>query len=106
MPEPESLRAAALEVLRATDANRDALNGEGHSGLHNQDIHFDPCTDLSGVAHIYDITGDCSACGGAQYGSDDDLQRAIVRLRLVLGEPLQPWEESNHGDSVRSGLAI
>jgi hypothetical protein len=101
---PRLLRDAALEVLRATDAYRDALNGQGHAGPHDRYIHFDPCTDLPGVEHVYDITGDCSACGGSQYGTEDDLQRAIVRLRLVVGEPLQPWEEANHGESVRAFL--
>ena len=88
-----ALREAATTLVRAYDANVDALNGKGHEGPHNRDLHFDPCTDLPGVEHVYETTHDCSACGGAQYGSETDVQDAIVAVKEALGEPLRPYEE-------------
>lgn len=98
------LRLAGLEVLRATDAYRDALNGLGHPGReHDQLIHIDPCTSVFGV-HVYSTSTDCASCGGAQYGTEHGLQRAIVRLRLALGQPLHRWEE-HHRDSLTEPVA-
>jgi hypothetical protein len=86
------LRQAAQAVLDAQDAYRDALNGGGHDGPHDTALHIDPCTDLPGVEHIYDLTGDCSKCGGAQYGTEDDLAGAYGDLREALGQPRLTWE--------------
>lgn len=90
------LDVAARAVLRATDACRDALNGQAHEGPHDRDVHIEPCCAGAaidpGSVHVYDTTGDCAQCGGAQYGTEDTLQQAVVDLRLVLGEPLLPHE--------------
>jgi hypothetical protein len=86
------LRAAAIEVLRATDAYRDAVNGVGHKGEpHDRMLHFDPCT-ADPTVHLYDLSGDCANCGGAQYGTEDELHRAIGDLREAVGQDRYPWE--------------
>lgn len=88
-----NIRKAAEEVLRCVDAYRDAQNGLGHEGTpHDRDIHIDPCTNLSYVEHIYDITGDCAGCGGAQYGTEYQLQQAYGQLRRALGQEPMAWE--------------
>lgn len=94
----DQLRDAALTLVRAYDANVDALNGSGHEGPHDKDIHIDPCTNLPGVLHVYDITGDCGQCGGAQYGTEDAVQAAIVAVKWALGEPLRPYEQHRIAD--------
>lgn len=87
------LLAAAVEVLRATDAVRDARNGVAHPGEpHDRVLHIDPCTDLAGVAHVYETTSDCSACGGRQYGTEEDLNMALGDLREAVGQVRKPWE--------------
>jgi hypothetical protein len=86
------LRAAAERVIRATEAVRDAINGQGHEGPHDKMLHFDPCTNLPDVAHVYDLTGDCAMCGSMQYGAEDELHGAIGDLREALGYARRPWE--------------
>lgn len=87
-----TLRDAALSLVRAYDANVDAINGLGHVGEdHDKWLHFGPVSP-DGV-EIFDTVGDCAACGGAQYGSEDAVQHAIVAVKLALGEPLRPYEE-------------
>lgn len=93
-----SLHDAALSLVRAYDAYNDALNGLGHPGeAHDRVLHFEPCTNLPGVAHVYSDSSDCAACGGAQYGSEHDVQVAVVALKLALAEPLRPYEEHQRG---------
>ena len=90
-----NLRKAAENVLRAVDTYRDAVNGEGHGDEdHDRYLHMDPCTSLRGVQHVYDPVGDCSACGGAQYGTDAELQHAYGALRVAVGQKPKPWEAS------------
>ena len=78
-------------MLNAVDANRDAINGQGHEGSHDRAVHMDPCTSIPDL-HIYDTFGDCAACGGAQYGTEDTLSQAYGDLRAALGQPRKPWE--------------
>jgi hypothetical protein len=86
------LREAALDVIRTTDAYRDAVNGIGHPGEdHDKALHFEPCA-LAPDGHLYDLTGDCAACGGAQYGTEDSVQKAMGLLRAAVGLPKKPWE--------------
>uniref|UniRef100_A0A6M3L103 Uncharacterized protein n=1 Tax=viral metagenome TaxID=1070528 RepID=A0A6M3L103_9ZZZZ len=83
------LREAALRVIRAVDANRDAINGLGHPGEdHDRMLH---------VAHggEYDIFSpslDCAACDGAEYGTGDEMDGAVGDLRAALGMERKPWE--------------
>lgn len=85
------LRQAAAAVIRATDAHRDALNGLGHEGVpHDRYLAQPPVNGFE----IRDLVGDCAACGGAQYGTEDDLQGAVADLRAALGEERKPWEWS------------
>ncbi len=86
------LRDAAERVIRATDANRDAINGGGHDGPHDKVLHIDPCINFPGVEHVYDLIGDCAQCGGAQYGTEDELHGAIGDLRAALGYERKPWQ--------------
>lgn len=84
-----SVRDAAAEVLRAADAYRDAVNGGGHDGEpHDQVLH----RALPGDVQIYDQVGDCAHCGGAQYSTEDDLNRAYGDLREALDQTRRPWE--------------
>ena len=86
-PIEQALVVAGRAVIEADDRYRDAKNGLGHPGTpHDRDLR-DP------GGSFYDPIGDCAACGGAQYGTDDEQQRAHVRLRLSLGLPLQGWQE-------------
>ena len=88
------LTTAATEVLRCYDAWVEAVNGNGHPGeSHDRAIHIDPCTNLPGVEHVYSTSTDCAACGGAEYGTEDDLHTAYAHLRDALGQPRKPWEE-------------
>jgi hypothetical protein len=80
------LATAARAVLRAVDAYRDAVNGAGHPGTPHDDV-------LWPGGSIRDYVDDCSACGGAQYGTEDALNRAYGALRDAVGEPRKPWEE-------------
>jgi hypothetical protein len=86
------LREAAERVIRATEANRDAINGVGHPEPHDRMLHFEPCTDLPGVEHVYEVTHDCAACGGWQYGTEDELHAAMGDLRAACGYERRPWE--------------
>lgn len=91
MARAERLREAALEVVRAQEAVRQAINGFGHEGEeHDQVLHFHGlCTP---EYEVLDSVGDCAACGGAQYGTEDDLNRAYGRLRAALSLEVRPWE--------------
>lgn len=85
-----TLRAAATEVLRAADAYRDTLNGLGHPGEpHDRVLH----AAMARGVEVFDLVGDCSACGGRQYGTEYELQGAYGGLREALGQPRLPWEE-------------
>jgi hypothetical protein len=94
-------------VIAAVDAYRDAVNGLGHPGEeHNRDLHFEPCP-LAPEGHIYDMTGDCSACGGAQYGTEDALTHAHLALRDALGLPRQTWQEYYpRGDELADYIVV
>ena len=88
-----SLEEAAWRVLAALQHNRDAINGATHPGEpHDKVLHFDPCTNQPGVAHVYDLVGDCAACGGAQYGADDLQNAAEGDLRAALGLERYGWQ--------------
>ena len=84
-----TLEAAAKAVLRAADAYRDAINGQGHPGEPHDRFLW---SRLPGDMQIYSPVGDCAACGGAQYGAEDALDVAYGALREALGEPRLPWE--------------
>lgn len=84
-----ALHEAAVAVLAATDALRDAGNGHGHPG----EAHDHVLGDLLSRPHrVCDPIADCAACGGAEYGAEDHLHRAIGRLRLAVGQEPKPWE--------------
>lgn len=85
------LERAAQAVLDATDALRDAINGIGHQGRSHDDV-LAPPRDPRAEFAIIDTVGDCSACGGAQYGCEDTLNAAIGNLRVALGHERLPWE--------------
>jgi hypothetical protein len=85
------LKVAARAVLRAADACRDAINGQGHPGEpHNRDFWRSSGGDME----IYSPVHDCSACAGQQYGTEVTLYSAYGDLRMALGEPRLPWEVS------------
>lgn len=92
MTPEETLRTAALSLVRAYDANVDAINGLGHPGEDHDTFLREP-RNPNAAFHIYDIVSDCAACGGAQYGSEDEVQRAIVAVKMALGEQLRTYEE-------------
>ena len=86
-PIEQPLVAASKAVIEADDRYGDAMNGLGHPGTpHDRALRneFDA---------LPDVIGDCAACGGAQYGTEDERLRAHVRLRLALGLPLRKWQE-------------
>lgn len=83
-----ALEVAATEVLRATDALREADNGNGHPG----EAHDHVLGDLLRAPHSCDTVSCCSACGGARYGAEDAVLRAIGALRVALGQEPKPWE--------------
>lgn len=87
------LREAAQALVDADEASRDAANGIGHPGPHDREIHMDPCTNMPGIEHVYDLVGDCAQCGGAQYGTGDARNLALGDLRAALGMERRPWEE-------------
>ena len=87
----KAVRFAAQAVLDAADAYRDALNGAGHPG-EDHDTWLREPRDPNAAFHIYDTVGDCSACGGAQYGTEDALTQAYGDLRAALGHDRLPWE--------------
>ena len=87
-----TLHAAAVEVLRATDAVTAARNGDGHPGDHDHVIG--DITYGEGRDHPCSLVSDCAACGGAQYGTEDDLNRAIGALRAAVGQEPKPWERT------------
>lgn len=84
-----NIEAAARAVLRAVDARRDALNGLGHPGEDHDRMLWHPS---GGDYAIYSTVGDCAACGGADYGTDDALNVAYGDLREAVGEQRLPWE--------------
>lgn len=83
------LRTAAKDVLRAVDAHREAVNGQGHPDEPHDRMLWHP---LPGDIQIYSAVGDCAMCGGAQYGTEDSLNEAYGDLREALDEPRLPWE--------------
>ena len=83
------LETAAKAVLRAADACRDAINGQGHDGEPHDWMLWHPS---GGDMEIYSQVDDCAACGGAQYGTEDDLNAAHGDLREAVGEPREWWE--------------
>jgi hypothetical protein len=87
------LRAAAEGVVLAQEHLRDAINGVAHDGPHDKMLHFEPCTNLPGVEHVYDLTGDCAQCGGDQYGAEDAYNLALGDLREALGHERRAWEQ-------------
>lgn len=86
-----TLEGAAREVVAAVEAQRDAINGIGHPGREHDTVLREP-RDPDASVHIYDTVGDCAACGGAQYGSDDRMNLAMGDLREALGMERRPWE--------------
>jgi hypothetical protein len=92
---------AARYVVLASEAVRDARNGSGHPGEpHNRDLHFA----TGGPVEVFDISGDCSACGGAEYGWDDVLNAAMGDLREALGMNRRPWEVNTVARETRVTL--
>lgn len=86
------LETAARALVAAQEAVRVAINGDGHPGTpHDRAIHMDPCTADPDI-HVYSPSSDCAACGGAGYGSDDQLNGAMGDLRRALGMEVRPWE--------------
>jgi hypothetical protein len=70
----EALRAALERLIQTREIYLDAVNGLGHSGEpHNSDLGISGAT-----------VDDCSACGGAQYGAEDDMSRAFDEARAAL----------------------
>ena len=84
-----TIEKAARRVLRAVDANRDAINGQGHPGEGHDRMLW---SSLGGDIEVYSTVDDCAACGGAQYGTEDELQAAHGDLRAALGMERLPWE--------------
>lgn len=84
-----ALEQAARRVIRAVDANRDARNGAGHPG---EPHDWDLWESMGGEVEVYNTVGDCAACGGAQYGTDDEMNGAIGDLRAALDMERLPWE--------------
>lgn len=87
----DELRDAALEVVRAQEAVREAINGFGHPSEPHDDALASP-RDPRAEFYVIDQVGDCATCGGAQYGAEDELNRAYGRLRAALGLEVRPWE--------------
>lgn len=80
----ERLRAVITAAIRAKEAYRDAINGLGHPGEpHNRDLWHS----MGGDMEIYSPVGDCSACGGAQYGCEDGVEVAFDALYDAVGLP-------------------
>ena len=89
----DELVTAAMHLVIAYDRNLDAINGQGHPGEpHDQAIHIDPCTGDPDV-HMYSNSTDCAACGAAEYETDDDVQQAVVDVKVALGLSLRTYEE-------------
>lgn len=85
----ERVRAAAVAVVEAHEAVRDALNGEGHPDEpHDEVLHIPG-------SPVYGPSIDCASCGDASYGAEDDEHRAFGWLRSALGMEVRPWEYPN-----------
>ena len=80
------LRTAAANVLRLEDAHRDAVNGQGHPGEDHDDVLGDR------LGTVSSLVGDCAGCAAAQYGIEDEQNRAWGDLREALGQERKPWE--------------
>lgn len=76
---------AAEALIRAEDAVRDSINGQGHPGRPHDDALY-----MGGP--IRDTFGDCATCGGAQYGAEDTKNTAVANLRVLLGHEALPFE--------------
>ena len=88
----KGLRERIKDITNAADAYVDAVNGRGHEGTkHDRDL-WHP---MPGDVQVYSTVGDCAGCGGAQYGTEYELQVAYVAGKLVAGLPLRPYEEQN-----------
>ena len=94
------LRQAAEAVLRAVDAHRDAVNGQGHPGKPHDDALRMP------GQPFHDLTGDCSACGGAQYGWETELNAAHGDLREAVGQERKPWETTTKEQHDRAMAVV
>ena len=93
--EPLTLRMAAIAVVMAQEKLRNAINGVGHPGEDHDDVLHNvacACTTILGDVEVREVTSDCAACGGSQYGAEDTLNRAYGDLRAALGLPVRPWE--------------
>jgi hypothetical protein len=88
------LRQAALAVVEAHEAVRDALNGMGHDGEPHDDA-LAPERDPRAEFYIIDQVGDCAACGGARYGAEMTENAAFGQLRAALGLEVRPWESAS-----------
>lgn len=93
-----ALLASARAVLRAVDAHRDAVNGLAHPDEPHDRWLWQPS---AGDVQIYSSVGDCAACGGAQYGTEDDLNMAHGDLREAVGETRLPWEVRPSSEVIR-----
>lgn len=87
----DEIRDAALAVVEAHEAVRDAINGQGHPGEDHDDelgaILYD-----DGEVQVHSTVDGCARCGGAQYGSEFAENAAFGRLRAALGMEVRPWE--------------
>lgn len=87
--EVRRLRAALLALVDAEEAVRAAHNGLGHApNPHDRMLH-EPS---GGDVQVFDLVGDCAACGGAQYGADHEKNYAVGDAREALGMDRRPWE--------------
>ena len=89
----QGLRAAAMEVVRAHEAVRNALNGFGHPDEPHDSVLGDLYRRGTDEVQIIDQVGDCAACGGAQYGAEDAENAAFGWLREELGLEIRSWEQ-------------
>ena len=83
----EALTDALAGLLRARQAYIDAVNGKGHPGEEHDEalVH---ASDKDAEWRVIDVVGDCAGCGGAQYGTEDEMnhfydeaEAALLRLR-------------------------
>jgi hypothetical protein len=102
LKERDEAVVALKALVAAQEKYRDARNGLGHDGeKHDKALWPGP---LPGGGKLYDLVGDCAACGGAQYVAEDSLHVAFVAAKIALGLPLWPFEEHD-AEQARSLLA-
>ncbi len=80
------IKEAVVGMLRAIDANREAVNGHGHPDEGHDVILREPGQPFTSTST------DCAACGGAEYSTEDELHHATGDLREAVGEERKPWE--------------